>query len=149
MIATCFASRRPRYLDAPPPVPPVRPAVLDQRCARFDCSDTGNGNRFRARHGHEFMIFGGRWYVWTGYRWTRDGAALRRNLAAQETAYAILDEVQAVRGTAWGDEVVDRRRGRLVTRADAIAAWAIASQSAYRLRCTWEMAAPYLIWPGF
>jgi hypothetical protein len=130
-------------------MPPARPAVLDARCARFDLCDVGNGDRFRARHGHAFMIFGGRWYVWTDHRWTRDGAALRRSMAAQETAYAILDEAQAVRGTAWGDEVVDRRHGRPVTRADALAAWAVKSQSAYRLRCMWEMAAPHLVWPGF
>ncbi|NJO54713.1 MAG: hypothetical protein HC829_07615, partial [Bacteroidales bacterium] len=132
-------------LDGSPPPPPGDGAGLHERCARFTRTDHGNSERFLARHGQDFIdVEEIGWLGWDGRRWSPDGAKGRLRRAVLATVCAITDEARAIRGTPWGDEVVDEKRKEPVTRADQLAAWAMTSRGAARINCIADLAAPLI-----
>lgn len=86
------------------------------------CTDLGNGRRMASQHG-PWLRYAGRWFVWDGMRWAKDatGEVERR---AKETARHIVGEAQAA---------TDDERPKLMK-------WAMASESATRIRSMIEMA---------
>jgi putative DNA primase/helicase len=115
--------RRPR--SAPPrkkaekkekPVPQPRP---------IENTDLGNARRLAGCHGHELRHCAALgWFTWDGRRWKKDetGAAMR---FAKDTAELIWDEVKAAKKD---DQ-------------EAMADWALVSQSASRLDAMLRLAA--------
>jgi putative DNA primase/helicase len=96
----------------------------------FRHTDYGNAERLVARHGADmhFCRPWASWYVWDGRRFVRDRTGVAERLA-KETVRAIYGEVT---GIADDD---DRR---------ATARWAIASETAGRIRAMLELAASEL-----
>lgn len=92
----------------------------------FECTDTGNGQRFVHLHGAQarWIQSAGTWYIWDGTRWKQDqdGEAERR---AKETAKSILQE-------AYQEE--DKAK------AKALTAWAFKSQSRAQITNMLELA---------
>jgi P4 family phage/plasmid primase-like protien len=88
-------------------------------------TDTGNAERLVGRHGHDLKhVYGLGWFVWTGTHWQRDetGAVERR---AKDTVRSIHEEAARV-----ADD--DERK--------ELAKWAIASESATRIRAMISLA---------
>lgn len=106
-------------LEAPPP-------DLVEYVRGYDCTDTGNGQRFASLHGDQihWIESAGRWYIWDGRRWARDesGEAERR---AKDTARSILQEAYQE-----NDE----------KKAKALTAWAFKSQSRSQITNMLELA---------
>lgn len=83
--------------DAPPPD--------DAELARLHCNDLGNAERFRARHGRDFLhVRDVGWHVWLGTHWSAKEGPDRARIAAHQTARAILTEA----GTL-GDDAASKR----------------------------------------
>lgn len=75
----------------------LRDANVAAALAKYPCNDTGNGARFIARFGDDFMFVNGLdWLAWDGQRWSADDGARLSKLAAQETAAAIAEESYAL-----------------------------------------------------
>lgn len=108
--------------------PPGRAKFIEGRfiVMGYDCTDTGNGQRFIALNGDQlrWVKAAGRWYIWDGKRWARDdnGEAERR---AKETARSILLEAR---------EETDKDH------AKKLSSWAFQSQSRTRITNMLELA---------
>jgi len=88
-------------------------------------TELGNAERLVGRHGHDLIhVYGIGWLVWCGTHWRRDrtGEVERR---AVEMVRSIHEEAARVAS--------DEKR-------EGLAKWAVASESAYRIRATIELA---------
>lgn len=97
-------------------------AGRDLRLAQKLMNDSGNGERFRARHGRNFLYvpeLG--WLWWSGARWSHEEGERQAGIAAQKTAVAIFDEADACAEA--GDDQAAKRLRR----------WAIESGNRARL----------------
>jgi len=101
-------------------------AALTAACARFSCTDIGNGKRFSLRHSDKARFCATRklWYLWDGRRWRADTGRYVRELAKQ-TAIAINSEVELF--YSQGDRA-ERQR------------WARESESANKINAMLSMA---------
>lgn len=112
---------------APPAALPTGESVAaTEPAAKFELTDLGNARRLVARHGKDlrYIHTQDRWYVWDGSRWAGDetGEIDRRS---KDSAGAIFAEA--------ADAESPRER-------EAVARWAIASQSAKALSATVRLA---------
>lgn len=113
-----------------PPLPWREVAAIAKSVGRYapgslPRTDTGNAERLVGRHGHDLTyVYGLGWFVWSGTHWRRDrtGEVERR---AKETVRSIHEEAARV-----ADD--DRRK--------QLAKWAIASESAARIRAMISLA---------
>ena len=107
-----------------PPLPWPEVAAIATSVGRYAPgslarTDTGNAERLVGRHGHDLKhVYGLGWFVWAGTHWQRDetGAVERR---AKDTVRSIHEEAARVADDAERKE---------------LAKWAVASESAGRLR---------------
>ena len=113
-----------------PPLPWPEVATIARSVGRYAPgslarTDTGNAERLVGRHGHDLKhVYGLGWFVWAGTHWERDetGAVERR---AKDTVRSIHEEAARV-----ADD--DERK--------ELAKWAMASESASRLRAMISLA---------
>ena len=113
-----------------PPLPWHEVVAIARSVGRYapgsmPLTELGNAERLVGRHGHDLVhVYGIGWFVWCGTHWRRDrsGEVERR---AVETVRSIHEEAARV-----GDD--EKRR--------ELAKWALASESAYRIRATIELA---------
>ena len=115
--------RRPRSAPVRKRVPKKEKPVPQPR--PVENTDLGNARRLAGLHGHELRHCAALgWFTWDGRRWKKDdtGAAMR---FAKDTAEAIWDEVKC----ASKDD------------QEEMAGWALASQSAARLKAMLRLAA--------
>ncbi len=113
-----------------PPLPWREVAAIAKSVGRYapgslPRTDTGNAERLVGRHGHDLKhVYGLGWFAWTGTHWQRDetGEVERR---AKETVRSIHEEAARVAD--------DEKRKEL-------AKWAIASESAARIRAMISLA---------
>lgn len=146
----------------------------DLYCAALPMTDLGNAMRFVRRCGARFLYVGEwGWMAWDGARWNGHDAEAMVQRAVHDTIGAIGDEASALRIWSLaidGDEEMERRveafkaaaatpfvnpvteikqpRGggpvRIVTAADRLQAWCMASQGNAHVSCIARLAQHYL-----
>ncbi|MBN2182097.1 MAG: hypothetical protein JW715_09285 [Sedimentisphaerales bacterium] len=93
----------------------------------FPLTDAGNSERFAYMHKNlfRFCVEHNRWYWWDGYRWNVELGEEKANQSAIITARSIVDDAK---------DVFDKNE------REKILKWAIASESAVRLRAMLSLA---------
>ena len=139
--------------DAGEGLPPARgglaPPVKNGDLARKPMTDLGNAERFVSRCGDRFLFVPtSGWFAWDGRRWARDGADELVARAAHETARAIQDEAEALRGTPADLVISDRGKGDPLMLSDKLVAWGRASETEARMRAIPKIASAYLSVPA-
>lgn len=123
---------------------------LDLGCARLAKNDTGNGERFVARHAADFFhVPSLNWHAWTGTHWSREEGERRAMVAAMETAVSIHLEAEAIRAAgprpAKGKEgeegyIAEEPAKAWMRRLAEHREWAVVSGNAARLKAMLEVA---------
>lgn len=106
-------------IQAPPP-------ELVEYVRGYDCTDTGNGQRFISLHGDSvrWVEAAGKWYCWDGKRWAKDEDGEAERLA-KDTSRSILQEAY---------QETDKDKGKALT------AWAFKSQGRTQINNMLELA---------
>ncbi|MDQ3865124.1 MAG: phage/plasmid primase, P4 family [Actinomycetota bacterium] len=113
-----------------PPLPWREIVTIARSASRYapgslPLTELGNAERLVGRHGHDLIhVYGIGWFVWCGTHWRRDksGEVDRR---AVETVRSIHEEAAIV--------VSEEKR-------KALSKWAVASESAYKIKAMIELA---------
>lgn len=130
MAAILAALNEENQRKCDPPLPWREIVTIARSVGRYapgsmPLTELGNAERLAGRHGHDLIyVYGIGWHVWDGRRWRRDksGEVERK---AVETVRSIHEEAAKVES--------DEKRKEL-------AKWAVASESAYRIKATIELA---------
>ncbi len=143
---------------------------IDVRCALLALTDLGNAQRFVARFGDVFKyVEQWGWLAWDGRRWNTHEADAILSRAVHETIKAIAEEAHQLRFLSliydqdpilqsrivafktgdddrlWVNPVFDIKKGGvIVTAADRLSGWCLASQSNSHITCIAKLAQAYL-----
>jgi putative DNA primase/helicase len=97
----------------------VGPMLTDMKCAGFPLTDLGNAERFRERHGRDFLYTTAKgWLGWDGRRYRvlnqeKDVTPAEVQAAVFETVRAIQNEAQFVGATGFQKPEIDLDREKL------------------------------------
>ncbi len=113
--------------------------------AEKERNDIGNAERFLARHGDDLLhVREVGWHVWTGARWSPDGAGDAVKTKTHETARSIMEELAALQKRGRPDHVA---AGDWEDRLDKLLKWSVRSGDRVKLEAMAAEAAPYLSVP--
>jgi putative DNA primase/helicase len=142
---------------------------LNLRCALLPMTDLGNAQRFILRSGRDFLhVEEWGWQAWDSKRWNGHDAEAMVQRAVHATVKAIADEAHMLRlySLAFDDDehmlrrkkafvdgesqagcinpIVDIKAGKIITQADRLQGWCLASQSNAHVTCMSKLAQHYL-----